>query len=127
MKTSTIAPPKTGLKATKTKVLLGTRVVREGIRIPIEKFLTTVGSPTKKNLETLTSKFGIKWDYALDQTLSKNAKPGPARSFVVAGKTLNGKKVYFDRFQFILFVENNREKIHNVISMNKRQFEKFAA
>ncbi|MEO6305618.1 MAG: hypothetical protein ABIP51_20820 [Bacteroidia bacterium] len=114
------------LKATKVTVQLGTRVLREGNRLPIAKFMQTIGVPTQKNLETLAKKFQIGWDFALDGTLPKEAKSGPNRSFVVAGKTSSGIKVFYDRFQFILFVGEKREKIHNVMNMNKKQFDKFA-
>jgi hypothetical protein len=113
-------------KATKATVHIGARVIREGTRLSIAKFMETIGLPTQKNLESLAKKFGITWNYALDNTLPKDAKSGPNRSFVVAGKTANGKAVFYDRFQFILFAGNNREKIHNVINMNKKQFERFA-
>lgn len=114
------------LTATKATIQLGARVFREGHRLTMPKFLETIGAPTHKNLDALAHKFGISWNYALDGTLPKEAKSGPARSFVVAGKTESGVKVFYDRFQFILFIGNKREKVQRVVSMNKRQFEKLA-
>jgi hypothetical protein len=110
------------LKATKTKVVISQRAVREGTRTSISKFLETLGNKTKKNLETLANKFGITWEYAIDAKAPKDST-GPARPFVVVGKSNTGE-VFYDRAQLSIFTNGHKERIANVLTMNKKQFEK---
>ena len=120
----------TEAKSFKTKratISLGARVVRMGDKISLTKLLTTVNAPTINNLDNLKKKFGIEWKpTAFDNTLPPNVKSGPAHAFIVEGRTENGKKVFYDRFQFILFVDGKREKIQNALRMSKNKFAKLA-
>jgi hypothetical protein len=113
-------------KSTKTTITLGTRVIREGEKIPLEKLLKSVNAPTREKLDGLSKKFGIEWKpTAFDNTLPKDAKSGPNHSFIVEGKTKQGnKKVFYDRFQFGLFVDGKKAPTSNPDKMSKNQFSK---
>lgn len=133
MSTQPTAVSKTANKTAETvmpgkraTIAISERTVRTGTLVKKDTFIKTMTAPTQNLLKQLEDK-GIKWQKAFDNTLPAKAKSGPGHSFMFEG-TWNGKKVWYDRFQFILFVKdgfpNKRAKAQEVAKMTKVQINK---
>ena len=116
-------------KTTKASILLGARSVREGKKVSLESLMKKIDETSKQRLETLESKFGITWKpTAFEHTLSpqNEVKYKLDNAFIVVGEK-EGKTIFFDRFQYMLFINGHRQKAFSVLSMTKNKFEKMVA
>lgn len=107
-------------------VKITNRASREGKRMNYKSFRDTLTMPTKRNLDKLSDKFGIEWKFALDAA-KKPDETGPTRPFVVVGNGKNGEKVFYDRRQLNLVINNVTERVKNVLKMSKTAFDKLVS
>jgi len=100
------------------------RVKRTGKKVPFTQFKETASTSTLSNLDTLSTKFGIKWNSAVviegkKWGATEEETDATRTTFTVVGKAAD-KEVFYDRDQLSLFFDSKRQKtITGTLKMRK--------